>query len=239
MDDASPRYILRNRSQALKGYLLILLGVALLVVTAIDPVNGSYVPPGLAALGLAGIAASVFILPRLIVSSEGIEAQNWLFRVQIPWNHYRELDTRFGMYIVSSDHKDVVASYPASGGISKGREQLGPKHRIGSSAKNSPALPLHTSGTRKHWADMQQAAGLINIQYTTGYEDRKKSKSHQPAPGTLAARGVGTPEDGPLSHGEDPTAFPTHRTKVISLPSASCLIVGLALLIAGVATSMM
>ena len=49
-----PRYILRNRSQVLKGILLIAFGAALLVVTALDPVEASFLPPGMAALGLAG-----------------------------------------------------------------------------------------------------------------------------------------------------------------------------------------
>ncbi|MDN6486150.1 MAG: PH domain-containing protein, partial [Ancrocorticia sp.] len=104
----SPRYILRNRSQVLKGILLIIFGAVLVVVTAFDPVEASYLPPGLAALGLVGIASSVFILPRVVVSPAGIETRNWLFRGAGPWNHYREREPKFGRYLVSTDTKDVV-----------------------------------------------------------------------------------------------------------------------------------
>ncbi|MGO1590515.1 MAG: hypothetical protein ACTHW1_03115 [Ancrocorticia sp.] len=187
--DQGPRYVLRNRSQVLKGILLIIFGAALVLITVFDEVAGSLVPPGMAALGLAGIAASIFLMPRVILRPDGVETHNWIFRVWVPWNHYRELDTKFGMYIVSSDHKDVVASYPGAGGLSKGREELGAKHKLGKSAPNSPGLPLHTDGTVVHWADMSQAIGLIENVYEHEYVEGKRSKRHKPAPGTRASRG--------------------------------------------------
>ena len=231
-----PRYILRNRSQVLKGILLIAFGAALLVVTALDPVEVSFLPPGMAALGLAGIAAAVFILPRVIVDQEGVETRNWVYRVRVPWNQYRKLDTRFGMYFVSSDHRDVVASYPGAGGLSKGREELGPNHRLGKSTPKSAGLPLHTSGTKKHWADMDQAIGLIENVYTHDYLKDKKSKSHTPAPGTRAYREAVEDEDSGRDVGGD--ALLTHRTKTLDIGSAACLIIGGALLLVGIAFSM-
>lgn len=78
----------------------------------------------------------------MIVDQEGVETRNWVYRVRVPWNQYRKLDTRFGMYFVSSDRRDVVASYPGAGGLSKGREELGPNHRLGKSTPKSAGLPL-------------------------------------------------------------------------------------------------
>ena len=225
-----PTYVLRNRSQVLKGILLIIFGAVLVVVTAFDPVEASYLPPGLAALGLVGIASSVFILPRVVVSPAGVETRNWMFRVAVPWNHYRELETKFGMYLVSTDTKDVVASYPGSGGISKGREELGEKHRLGRSTPKSASLPLHTEGSVRHWADMNQAIGLVESVYTHDYLKDKRSKKHQPAPGTRAATepNFDDPADG---------AFPRQRTKSVDVVSAASLVVGVALLLVGIGFS--
>lgn len=152
-------YYLRNRSQLFKGGFTLFLGLLFVIATLIDDVRGSLLPPSLACAGLFLSAWVFFFSPSMHVTSEGIFVRNWLRLIRVPWATYQGYKSRYGLVIVTEKKEYPVSSFPGSGGLSQGREQISEARRSKNNWDRNPWLKPSDS---LQWASMKQARWALD-----------------------------------------------------------------------------
>ncbi len=180
-EQREPVYLLRNRSQFVKGGALVIFGFIVFAISLIDSNRVSLIPPILIIVGICGFAVGFFFLPYLSVDASGILTVNWLRTITIPWAAYRGVSSRFGLEILSDDGaRNSVACFPGSGGISVGRDRLGgprpsgvdpdavgqsmrhaPQHPAGRAISPTEMIPIYPSGTHTTWTSISSAYSFI------------------------------------------------------------------------------
>lgn len=157
-----PIYRLRSTGQFIR-FGVSLIFIALFVISLyIDPASEGVLAPLIIAAGATLIAYVFFLQPALRLDRDGIHIQNWFVDRWISWRDYDTLDTRFGMHIVSADHSDPVSSYPGSGGLARGREQLKPGNPLAKSEPKRNYIPVHDAGQYSLHPPMREASSLIS-----------------------------------------------------------------------------
>jgi len=155
-----PIYRLRSLGQYVKFTGVLLFTALFMLSLYIDPNVDGVFPPIIVGAGIALIASVFFLMPCLLLDRDGIRIQNWFVDRWISWRHYTELDTRFGMHIVSDGHSDPVSSYPGSGGLTRGRERMS-SSLLGKSQPKPVYIPLRDAGQSSHQAGLGDASSLI------------------------------------------------------------------------------
>lgn len=156
-----PIYRLRSTGQYVK-FTISLIFVALFTLSLyLDPNTEGFLPPLIIAFGAGLIAYVFFFQPTLILDRDGITIQNWFVDRELSWKDYESLDTRFGMHIVSEGHSDPVSSYPGSGGLTRGREQLSARSPLAKSEPKQTYIPVHDSGQHSLQPSLKEASSLI------------------------------------------------------------------------------
>lgn len=158
-----PIYRLRSTGQYTKLVLLLFFFLFIVVSLYLDPYSEGFFPPLVFALGGILVAYVFFYQPHVLLTRDGITAANWFFDRSVSWKDYDQLDMRYGMYIMSEGgHSDAVSSYPGTGGIAKGREQLSPSSPLAKTQKQEKYIRIHESGQYNHTASQKEASSLIN-----------------------------------------------------------------------------
>ncbi len=162
-DVKEPRYVLRNRSQIIKGVVLCMIGLVFVIATLIEGTRlVTLIPPLLVCGGAIGTAAVLYFLPAVTLDTAGVTVRNWVRSVRIPWSEFTGVENRYDTAVLSSvrgvPHRDTVASFPGSGGITRGRDRLSDSHPLhrSESGPSSPMSFTATSGTHTRWITFRQ-----------------------------------------------------------------------------------
>lgn len=155
-----PIYRLRSSGQYVK-FVLALVFIALFMLSLyLDPNTHGFFPPILIGAGLTLIAYVFFIMPSLLLDRDGVTIHNWFVDRWLSWRDFVEIDSRFGLHIISTDASDPVSAYPGSGGLTRGRERMSSSPL----AKDEPKpayIPIHESGQHNQQAALRDATSLI------------------------------------------------------------------------------
>ncbi|AZN30815.1 hypothetical protein EJO69_11265 [Flaviflexus salsibiostraticola] len=157
-----PIYRLRSTGQYVR-FGVSLVFIALFVASLyIDPATEGFFPPLIIALGAVLIVFIFFYQPALHLDRDGLHIQNWFVDRWVSWRDYDTLDTRFGMQILSPGNSDPVSSFPGSGGLTRGREQLRPGNPLAKSEPKHTYIPVHDAGQHTLVPSIREASSLIS-----------------------------------------------------------------------------
>ncbi len=98
----SDRFRLRRRFSYLKGALLILLGVVIVVVSMIERLDYTLIPPLLWCASLVMLAVAWCFLPQIQLHRDRLIINNWLRTITVGWKNYRFVQTSLGMVVVTN-----------------------------------------------------------------------------------------------------------------------------------------